>query len=109
MLKLKVKKNDKVVIIAGRDKGKKGVVLNVFPKESRVLVSGINIVSKHVKPSVAHGSGGVVRKESLIHVSNVMHDDPKLGIPARVGYKVLEDGRKVRYSKRSGEIIDIAN
>lgn len=102
--KLKIKKNDEVIVIAGKDKGKKGTVLKVLPKDSRVLVSGVNLVKKHQKPGVA-GPGGIVQKEAAIHVSNVALVDPKLGKPTRVGYNFLKDGSKVRIAKRSGEAV----
>jgi large subunit ribosomal protein L24 len=103
--KLKIKKGDKVVVITGRDKGKQGEVLRVLPKDRRVIVQGVNVVKRHTRPS-ATSAGGIVEKEATIDVSNVAHIDPKDGKPTRVGYKVLEDGRKVRFAKRSGEVID---
>ncbi len=105
MPKLKIKKGDKVVVITGRDKGKSGEVKKVFPAENRVVVDGINMVKRHTSPS-AGNAGGIVEKEASIHVSNVAYVDPKTDKPTRVGYKTLEDGRKVRFAKRSGEIID---
>lgn len=99
-----VKKGDKVMVISGKDKGKTGVVLTSFPKKDRVLVEGVNIVKKHMKPNQANPQGGIVSQEAAIHVSNVMLIDPKTGEPTRVGYKV-EDGKKVRVAKKSGEII----
>lgn len=106
MAKLSVKKGDKVVVIAGKDKSKTGEVLRVFPKEQRVLVSGVNIVKRHTKPSMQNQDGGILEKEAPIHVSNVLLADPKTGEPTRIGYKFLEDGTKVRYAKKSGEVID---
>ncbi|MCL6444702.1 MAG: 50S ribosomal protein L24 [Alicyclobacillus sp.] len=106
MAKLHVKKGDKVVVIAGKDKSKSGRVLAVFPREQRVLVEGVNIVKRHTKPNPANPEGGIIEKEAPIHVSNVLLADPKSGAPTRVGYKFLEDGRKVRYAKKSGEVID---
>ncbi|ELK20894.1 50S ribosomal protein L24 [Anoxybacillus flavithermus TNO-09.006] len=100
-----VKKGDKVQVISGKDKGKQGVILAAFPKKNRVLVEGVNIIKKHVKPSQANPQGGIISQEAPIHVSNVMPLDPKTGLPTRVGYKVV-DGKKVRYAKRSGEILD---
>jgi large subunit ribosomal protein L24 len=100
-----VKKGDKVQVISGKDKGKQGVILAAFPKKNRVLVEGVNIVKKHVKPSQANPQGGIISQEAPIHVSNVMPLDPKTGLPTRIGYKVV-DGKKVRYAKRSGEILD---
>jgi large subunit ribosomal protein L24 len=105
MAKLKIKKGDKVVVITGRDKGKTGEVKQVLPAENRVVVDGVNMVKRHTSPS-AGNAGGIVEKELSIHVSNVAYVDPKTDKPTRVGYKTLEDGRKVRYAKRSGEIID---
>ena len=105
MAKLKIKKGDKVVVITGRDKGKTGEVKRVLPAENRVLVDGINMVKRHTAPS-AGNAGGIVEKEASIHVSNVAYVDPKTDKPTRIGYKTLEDGRKVRFAKRSGEIID---
>ncbi|MFJ7827998.1 large subunit ribosomal protein L24 [Psychrobacillus sp. OK028] len=99
-----VKKGDKVMVISGKDKGKTGVVLTSFPKKDRVLVEGVNIIKKHMKPNQANPQGGIVSQEAAIHVSNVMLIDPKTGEPTRVGYKV-EDGKKVRVAKKSGEII----
>lgn len=100
-----VKKGDKVMVISGKDKGKQGVILEAFPKKDRVLVEGVNIVKKHAKPSQINPQGGIISKEAPIHVSNVMPLDPKTGEPTRVGYKV-EDGKKVRVAKKSGEILD---
>ncbi|CCG07859.1 50S ribosomal protein L24 [Pararhodospirillum photometricum] len=101
----KIKKGDRVVVLTGRDKGRKGVVLRAIPKESRVVVQGVNVVKRHQRPT-AGAAGGIVEMEAPIHVSNVAHEDPKDGAPTRVGFKVLEDGRKVRFAKRSGEVID---
>lgn len=103
--KLKVKKGDKVVVIAGKDKGKRGEVIEVLRAESRVLVRGVNLVKGHTRPG-PQGAGGIIDKESPIHVSNVAVEDPKTGKPSRVGYKVLENGRKVRVARASGEVID---
>jgi large subunit ribosomal protein L24 len=99
-----VKKGDKVKVISGKDKGKTGVILSAFPKKDRVLVEGVNIVKKHMKPNQANQQGGIVSQEAAIHVSNVMLIDPKTGEPTRVGSKV-EDGKRVRVAKKSGEII----
>jgi large subunit ribosomal protein L24 len=104
--KLKIKKGDKVVVISGRDKGKKGEVLRVLREENRVVVQGVHMVKRHTRPA-ASNPGGIVEKEGSIHISNVAHEDPKSGKPTRVGYKFLEDGRKVRVARRSGETIDI--
>ncbi|ASS89822.1 MAG: 50S ribosomal protein L24 [Bacillaceae bacterium] len=100
-----VKKGDKVMVIAGKDKGKQGVILAAYPKKNRVLVEGVNIVKKHAKPSQDNPQGGIISKEAPIHVSNVMPLDPKTGEPTRVGYKIV-DGKKVRVAKKSGEILD---
>jgi len=101
----KIKKGDRVAVLTGRDKGKRGEVLKVLRADNRVLVQGVNMVKRHTRPSQS-GSGGIIEKEAPVHVSNVAHLDPKDDKPARVGFKILEGGRKVRFSKRSGEIID---
>ena len=105
MAKLKIKKGDKVVVITGRDRGKTGEVKQVLPAENRVVVDGVNMVKRHTAPSTGN-AGGIVEKEASIHVSNIAYVDPKTDKPTRVGYKTLEDGRKVRIAKRSGEVID---
>ncbi|HUK10421.1 MAG TPA: 50S ribosomal protein L24 [Stellaceae bacterium] len=105
MPKLKIKKGDKVVVITGRDKGKSGEVKRVLPAENRVVIEGVGTVKRHTKPS-AGNPGGIVERELAIDVSNVAFVDPKSGRPTRVGYRTLADGRKVRFAKRSGEIID---
>ena len=102
----KIKKGDRVVVTTGRDKGKKGEVLKVFGEESRVLVSGVNVVKKHQKQTQRE-QGGIVSKEAPLHVSNVAHVDPKDGSATRIGFKKLNDGRKVRFAKKSGEVIDV--
>src|SRR5690242_21942698 len=104
MPKLKIKKGDKVVVITGRDKGKTGEVKQVLPAASRVIVDGVNMVKRHTAPS-AGNAGGIVEKEASIHVSNIAYVDPKTDKPTRIGYKTLEAGKKVRYSRRAGEII----
>ncbi|GAA4723732.1 50S ribosomal protein L24 [Brevibacillus fulvus] len=101
-----VKKGDTVIVITGKDKGKKGRVLAAYPKKDRVLVEGINLVKKHTRPSQANPQGGIVTQETPIHVSNVSLIDPKSGKPTRIGYKVLDNGKKVRVAKKSGEVID---
>jgi len=101
-----VKKGDTVIVIAGKDKGKKGRVLAAYPKKDRVLVEGINLVKKHTRPSQANPQGGIITQEAPIHVSNVSLIDPKSGKPTRIGYKVLDNGKKVRVAKKSGEVID---
>ncbi|CEO17982.1 50S ribosomal protein L24 [Rickettsia monacensis] len=104
MIKLKVKKGDEVVVITGKHKGKKGKILKVFPEDSKVIVSGVNLVKKHTKPNQM-SEGGIITKELPIHISNIAHIDPKTGNPTKVAFKFLEDGSKVRVSKKSGEII----
>ena len=104
--KLRVKKGDEVIVLTGREKGKKGSVLKVMRKDRRLLVQGVNMVKRHTRPSQAN-PGGIIEKEGSLHVSNVAHVDPKTGEPTRVGYRFLDDGRKVRFAKRSGEIIDV--
>jgi len=101
----KLKKGDKVVVLAGRDRGKEGEITQVMPKEKRALVSGVNMVIKHQRQS-AKSQGGRVRMEAPIDLSNLAIVDPKEGGPSRVGFRVLEDGTKVRYAKKSGEVID---
>lgn len=104
--KLHVKKEDTVIVITGKDKGKKGRVIAAYPRENRVLVEGVNLVKKHSKPTQQNPQGGIITQEAPIHVSNVMLVDPKSGQATRIGYKVLENGKKVRVAKKSGEIID---
>lgn len=104
--KLHVKKEDTVIVITGKDKGKKGRVIAAYPRENRVLVEGVNMVKKHQKPNQQNPQGGILNQEAPIHVSNVMLLDPKSGQPTRVGYKVLDNGTKVRIAKKSGEEID---
>jgi large subunit ribosomal protein L24 len=101
----KIKKGDRVVVLAGRDKGRQGEVLRVFPKESRLIVQGLNLVKRHTRPSQTDPQGGIKTKESPIHVSNVAFVDPKSGEPTRVGFRI-EGDKKVRYAKKSGEVID---
>ncbi|HEX7725141.1 MAG TPA: 50S ribosomal protein L24 [Rhizomicrobium sp.] len=103
---VKIKKGDRVIVTTGRDKGKKGEVLKVFPSESRALVSGVNVVKRHQRQTQTQ-QGGIVQKESTIHLSNLAHVDPKSGDASRVGFKFLKDGRKVRFAKKSGEVIDV--
>ena len=104
--KFRLRKGDDVVVISGRDKGKTGSILRVIRSEDRVIVDGINMVKRHTRPSQAQ-PGGIVNKEAPIHISNVALADPKDGSATRVGYKFLEDGRKVRVAKQSGEVIDV--
>ncbi|WP_227872150.1 50S ribosomal protein L24 [Paenibacillus albus] len=104
--KLHVKKDDTVMVITGKDKGKKGRVIAAYPRQNRVLVEGVNMVKKHTRPSQVNPQGGIIEQEAAIHVSNVMHIDPKSGKVTRIGYKVLDNGKKVRIAKKSGEVID---
>jgi large subunit ribosomal protein L24 len=101
----KIKKGDQVVVLAGKDRGKTGEVFEVLPQVDRVKVRGVNVVKRHMRPSQTQ-QGGIVEMEAAIHVSNVAHVDPKDKKPTRVGFKFLADGRKVRFAKRSGEVID---
>ena len=105
MAKLKIKKGDHVVVITGKDKGKKGEVLKVMPGENRAIVKGVAIVRRHQRQTPSQ-EGGIIAKEAPIHLSNLALEDPKDGKPTRVGYKFLKDGRKVRFARRSGEVID---
>ena len=104
MPSLKIKKGDRVVVLAGRDKGKRGEVIAVMPKENRALVRGVNMVRRHQRQTATQ-EVGIISKEAPIHLSNLAIEDPVDGKPTRVGFKFLEDGRKVRFSKRSGELI----
>ena len=101
----KIKKGDKVVVLTGRDKGKSGEVKSVMPTEGRAIVAGVNMVKRHTRQT-AQQEGGILSKESTIDLSNIAIADPKPGKPTRVGFKVLEDGRKVRFAKSSGDLID---
>jgi large subunit ribosomal protein L24 len=105
MAGLKIKKGDHVVVITGKDKGKKGEVLKVLPSENRAVIKGVGMIRRHQRQTAAQ-EGGIVTKEAPIHISNLALEDPKDGKPTRVGYKFLKDGRKVRFAKRSGEVID---
>ncbi len=102
----KIRKGDRVIVTTGRDKGKKGEVLKVMPSENRALVAGVNVVKRHTRQT-AKSQGGIVSKESTIHLSNLAHVDPKSGEATKVGFKELGDGRKVRFAKKSGEVIDV--
>lgn len=103
--KLKIKKGDTVVVLTGKDKGRKGEVLQVRPKDMRAVVQGINMIKRHTRPTQTQ-AGGIVEREAAIHISNLAIVDPKTGSPTRIGYKFLEGGRKVRFAKRSGEVVD---
>ena len=105
MAKLKIKKGDHVVVVTGKDKGKHGEVLKMLPDENRALVKGVAMIRRHQKQTATQ-DGGIIAKEAAIHISNLALEDPKDGKPTRIGYKFLKDGRKVRYAKRSGEVID---
>ena len=102
----KIKKGDRVIVTSGRDKGKRGEVMRVLTDESRVVVSGVNVVKRHTRQS-ARTQGGIISKEAPINWSNVAHIDPKSNKPTRIGFKFLKDGRKVRFAKKSGEVIDV--
>jgi large subunit ribosomal protein L24 len=102
----KLKKGDKVIVTSGRDKGKRGEIIRVYPAEDRVLVSGVNVVKRHQKQT-ARVQGGIVSKEAPLHRSKVAHADPRTGEATRVGFKILETGRKVRFAKKSGEVLDV--
>ena len=101
----KIKKGDKVVVLVGRDKGRSGEVVMVMPKEERALVRGVNMVKRHQRQTASQ-EAGIISKEAPVHLSNLAVADPKDGKPTRVGFKVLDDGRKVRVAKRSGDLID---
>jgi large subunit ribosomal protein L24 len=101
----RIRKGDNVAVLTGRDKGRRGEVIRVIPKEDRVVVQGVNMVKRHRKPSQTT-AGGIDEFEATIHVSNLAHIDPASDKPTRIGFKTLEDGRKVRVSKRSGDVID---
>jgi large subunit ribosomal protein L24 len=101
----KIKKGDRVIVTAGRDKGKRGEVRQVMPDDGRAIVAGVNLVRRHTRQT-AQTEGGIITKESTIHLSNLAILDPKTGKPTRVGFKILDDGRKVRVAKGSGDLID---
>ena len=101
-----IRKGDKVIVITGSDKGKQGSVLKVFPKENRALVQGINVVKRHQRQTQSQ-QAGIVTKEAPIHLSNIALTDPKTGKATRIGSKTLSDGRRVRFAKKSGEVIDV--
>jgi large subunit ribosomal protein L24 len=101
----KIKKGDKVVVLTGRDKGRSGEVVQVMPKDDKALVRGVNMVKRHQRQSM-NQEGGIISKEAPVHLSNIALADPKDGKPTRVGFRILDDGRKVRFAKRSGDLID---
>ena len=106
MAKIKIKKNDTVIVTTGNSKGVKGKVIKVYPSENRAIFEGANMISKHTKPNAANPQGGIIKQESKLHISNLMLIDPKSGEPTKVGRKVDEKtGKIVRYSKNSGEVI----
>ena len=102
----RIRKGDTVVVITGADKGKQGEVLSVRPKDNRAVVQGVNIAKKHTKPTGMGQPGGIIEQEATIHLSNVALLDPKTGKPTRVGFRVLDDGRKVRVARPSGNVIE---
>ena len=108
MPSLKFKKGDRVVVLSGRDKGKQGEILVMMPKDNRAVVRGVNVVRRHQRQT-AQQEGGIVSKEAPISLSNLAHEDPNDGKPTRVGFRFLEDGKKVRFAKRSGELIPDRN
>lgn len=101
-----IRKGDNVIVTTGRDKGKKGSVIKVFPEENRALVQGVNVVKRHQRQTQTQ-QAGIVSKEAPINLSNIAHVDPKSGKATRIGSKTLNDGRKVRFAKKSGEVIDV--
>lgn len=102
----RIKREDQVVVIAGKDKGTRGRVLRVFPRADQVLVEGVNVITRHVKPGQKNPQGGRIKKEAPIHLSNIMLADPQTGEPTRVRINTLGDGRRVRVAVKSGEQID---
>jgi len=106
-VKISVRKNDEVLVLAGKDRGKRGRVLQVLPERNRVVVEGVNVIKRHTKPNPQRNiKGGIVEREGTIHASNVQPVDPETGKGTRVGHRVLDDGRRVRVSRRSGEVLD---
>ena len=104
MASLKIKKGDHVIVVSGRDKGKHGEVVEMRPDENRAIVRGVNVVRRHQRQTASQ-EGGIISKEAPIHISNLAIEDPKDGKPTRVGFRMLADGRKARFAKRSGEMI----
>ncbi|MDG2242039.1 MAG: 50S ribosomal protein L24 [Rhodospirillaceae bacterium] len=105
MMANRFKKGDKVIVLAGKDRGKTGDIVKAIPQEGRVIVQGVNMMRRHTRPSASE-AGGIVEKEASIHVSNVAIVDPTENVATRVGFRMLDDGTKVRFAKRSGEVID---
>jgi large subunit ribosomal protein L24 len=101
----KIRKGDHVVVLSGKDRGKHGEVLKVIPTDERAIVKGVNVIRRHQRQT-PNQEGGIIAKEAPVHLSNLALEDPKDGKPTRVGFKFLKDGRKVRYAKRSGEVVD---
>ena len=106
MMKIKIKKNDTVLVTSGNSKGTKGKVIKVFPMQNMAIVEGVNLISKHTKPNAANPQGGIIKQEAKIHISNIMLIDPKSGSPTKIGRRIdKKTGKIVRYSKNSGELI----
>jgi len=102
----RIRKGDTVVVIAGAEKGRRGEVLRVFPRADRALVQGVKVATKHIKPKGMAQPGGIVEEEAAIHLSNLMLIDPKSEKPTKVGFRLLDDGRKVRVAKATGDVIE---
>ncbi len=102
----RIKKGDKVIVIAGADKGRRGEVLQVLPKENRAVVQGVGMVKRHTRPTRMGNPGGIVEREAAIHLSNIALIDPESDKPTRVGFRKLDDGRKVRVARKSGAVIE---
>jgi large subunit ribosomal protein L24 len=108
MATARVRKGDTVIVVAGKDRGKRGRVLRVIPEESRIVIERINMIKKHQRPTQKLRQGGIIEREGPIHLSNVMLVDPTSDGPTRIGMRALADGKKVRVARKSGEIIDKA-
>ncbi len=104
-VKMKIHRDDEVIVISGKDKGVRGRVIRVFPKENKLVVTGVNVVRRHIRSSASHPEGGIQEMEKAIHASNVQIIDPSSGKATRIGFKMI-DGKKVRFAKASGELID---
>lgn len=105
-IKTKIKKNDIVQVVSGKQKGEKGKVLKVDREKGRIVVEKVNLIKRHVKPSAAHRQGGIIEREGAVHISNVMLVCPKCKLPVKIGKRLLEDGTKVRYCRKCDEILD---
>jgi len=103
---LKIKKNDKVIVISGKEKGKQGKILSLIPKKNRVIIERVNMIKRHMKPSRQYSQGGIIEKEGALHISKVMLVCPRCQKPSRISNHILDDGRKVRLCKRCKEVID---